>query len=419
MDVHSPRREVRVCHVGSAAYGSGQGWGRTTLWSQFRFRWHGLAAAGVFAVALLSWALASPTASAPDDDLHIANIYCLHDASTCRSDDWAWPWGSPWWSPNPSDRRGPEYKGARKAYPDLWQYEYPRALPCYVTNGSTWYNPDAAVPANCLNDEDSTVDRPPSLDNLGYYPSLYYRVASMFTGDTVRESVVHWRVLNVITAIAVLSVSLLLSAPRYRRPLAVAALTASMPLGLFLMSSTNPSAWLIIGTAAFLGPAVTLLRERGSPGVLTMRLAFVVLCLVMMLAGRSEGVGHAAVLVVVALMLGLKAPRYVYATMLTLGLLVGSVALTVFLRSEDAKTSFYTDVIREGLGIGSGTSSLWDALLANPDFFFGPAASRLGWLEIAPPGSATRRRRYGLPARRPGRRQDHFRACAAAGTRCR
>lgn len=363
--------------------------GRITLGSHLRKHWHGLAAAGALVLALLTWALASPSASAPDDDFHIANIYCLHDASTCRSDDWAWPWGFPWWTPDPSDRSGPEYEGARSAYPDLWQYQQPRALPCYVTNGSAWYSPDAAVPADCLNEEDPAADRPSSLDDLGYYPNIYYRLASLFTGDTIRESVVHWRVLNILVAVAVLSGSMLLSAPKYRRPLALAALTASMPLGLFLVSSVNPSAWLLIGTAAFLGPALTLLRERSSSGVLAMRVAFGLLCLVMMMGGRSEGVGHAAVLLVVALVLGLKAPRYVYTTLSTLALLAVLTAFAVISVSGAGKSKSFADLFRDGLGIGSGTSSLWDALLVNPDFFFGAAASRLGWLDIALPGSAT------------------------------
>ena len=339
-------------------------------------------------MALLTWALASPSGSAPDDDFHIANIYCLHDSSTCRSDDWAWPGEVVYWYPNPSDR-GPEYRAARRAYPDLWRFEQPRALPCYVTNGGTWYGPDAAEPADCLNEEDPTANRPASLDDLGYYPSLYYRFASLFTGDTIRESVVHWRVLNVIAAMAMLAASLLLSAPRYRRPIAVAALTAAVPLGLFLVSSTNPSAWLLSGTAAFLGPAVTLLRERGSPRVLVVRTVFVLMCLVMMLGGRSEGAGHAAVLVLLALLLGLKAPRYVYATVVALGLLTVLVAVIVFSRSDTSKLGSIWDTFTAGLGIGAGTSSLWDALTANPDFFFGQAASRLGWIEITLPSSAT------------------------------
>lgn len=142
-------------------------------------------------IAMLTWALASPSASAPDDDLHVASIYCLHNSTTCRSDDWVWPWGSIWWAADPADRIGPEYEGARKAYRDLWPYKQPRALPCYVANGDSWYNPDAAVPADFVTQEDPNTDTPASLDDLGYYPSPKYRFASLFTSDTIRESVVH------------------------------------------------------------------------------------------------------------------------------------------------------------------------------------------------------------------------------------
>jgi len=78
-----------------------------------------------------------------DEDRHLANIYCIHDYATCRSKAWDWPLWPPWWHPDLADRTGPEYAGARKAFPDLWKYREPRMLACYVTN---WYAPDPVVP---------------------------------------------------------------------------------------------------------------------------------------------------------------------------------------------------------------------------------------------------------------------------------
>jgi len=353
-----------------------------TTFASIRSHWQRLATGGLALFSLLTWALASPSASAPDDDLHIANIYCLHDSTTCRADDWLWPWGSTWWAADPSDRIGPEYQGARKAYPDLWQYEQPRALPCYVTNGDSWYNPDASLPADCLTQEPST-NTPASLDDLGYYPSLYYRFASLFTGDTIRESVVHWRVLNVLMGVAIFATSLLLSAPTYRRTLSVATLVAYMPLGLFLIASTNPSAWLLIGTTAFLGPAVTVLRDRGSHGLLVARVIFATACLLMILGGRSEGAIHAAVAIVVALLLGLKAPRRVYCLLASAGALLGFVALGLLSRGDATKAQSVLALLQSGLNSGH----LWDAVVSTPSFFFGSDV-RLGWLEVLPPSAA-------------------------------
>lgn len=335
-------------------------------------------------VGLLSWALASPVGSAPDDDLHIANIYCVHDTSTCRSDDWLWPWGVPWWTPDPADRQGPDYAGAKRTYRDLWRYQSPRELPCYVTNGSTWYAPDAAVPATCLDEEDPADNRPATLDNLNYYPNGYYRFMSVFTQDTIRQSVVMWRVANVLLAVLILTGSLLLSARRYRRPIAVGVLVASMPLGLFLISSTNPSSWLIIGTAGFLGPALSLMRQRGSPWLLVARIGFLVTCLLMMVAGRSEGRAHAAVLVIVALLLGLKAHRAIYALLGFAAVVLGPMAFLALSRSQGEKGQAAVDMFQTGLREGF----VWDDLLYVPHFFFGGDAFRLGWLDVIPPQAA-------------------------------
>lgn len=72
--------------------------------------------------------------------------------------------------------------------------------------------------------------------------------------------------LNVALTVIMVSVSVLLTNRSYRRTVTMAALIASVPLGLFLMSSINPSAWLLIGSASFLGLAVTQLRVAGEAG---------------------------------------------------------------------------------------------------------------------------------------------------------
>ena len=80
-----------------------------------------IALAGSLLLGLAAWALASPVGSSPDEDFHIANIYCIADESTCRSDDFAWL-GVPSWDPRDSDY----VIAASKVYPDLWNYGQPR-----------------------------------------------------------------------------------------------------------------------------------------------------------------------------------------------------------------------------------------------------------------------------------------------------
>ena len=345
----------------------------------------GAAAALALLLTLLTWAFASPVGSSPDDDSHLSNIYCLHDSSTCRSQYWTSNWTAPYWPPIPADRKwGRDWVGLKRVYQDLWQYQQARKLPCYVLNGSTWYAPDVSVPATCLNDEDPADNFAASVDRLEYYPNLYYRFLSLFTGDTIRDSVATWRILNVLTATLMMSGAVLLSARRYRRAVAVGSLIASMPMGLFLVSSINPSSWLLIGSAAFLGPAVTVLRDRGSPRLLAARIGFLVFCLLMIVAGRTEGVAIAGLLVLVVLLIGLKAPKAVYAGLSAAVALIALIGVLILTRNDSVKIGLNLDWLRNGLT----APGQWDALMTVPDFFFGSAAHRLGWLEIVPPPAA-------------------------------
>jgi len=219
------------------------------------------------------------------------------------------------------------------------------------------------------------------VERLGHCPNLYYPFLSLFTRDTIRESVATWRVLNVLTATLLMAGAVLLSAPRYRRAISVGAFVALMPLGLFLVSSINSSPWLLIAGVAFLGPAVTVLRDRGSPRLLAARIGFLVLCLVMLVAGRSEGPGIAAILIVVALLLGLKVPRAVYGVLGAGTALAAIGAAVILARSDTTKVRVNVQWLRDGL-TGPGQ---WDALTRMPGYFFGSDAFRLGWLEIVPP----------------------------------
>ena len=243
---------------------------------------------GLFLVSLLTWAFRARWVPSPDEDLHIANIYCIADQSTCRSDDVEWPFGAPWWAPDPKDRDPVQFAAVRAAYPDLWEYETPRKFPCFVTNGAAGYAPDIAVPADCLSQETQFADRPQSLDKLDYYPSWVYRLLAPLTQETVASSVAVWRSLMCLIAVVFAGLSVILSPRSWRTAVAFGWLVCSVPLGMFLLSSINPSAFAIVGAASAVGPAVALGREVSTPAAATTRIAFLVACALLLLAGRTE-----------------------------------------------------------------------------------------------------------------------------------
>lgn len=359
---------------------------------KYRGRFLRFAIVPAFLAALAAWALATPVGSSPDEDFHIANIYCMADESKCRSKAVEeWPYGFPGWPPDPAARTStsPLYATAKDAYPDLWQYPAPRRLPCYVLNGSNWYAPNSTVAADCLNGEDPTDNTPASVDRLSYYPPFFYATMAPFTSDTIRKSVVTWRLVNITIAVVLAACSLGLAIPRYRRTIAIGWLVASVPFGLFLISSANPSAWAIIGTAAMLGPALALLsrpwERRGS----SIRIAFVAICGLMAAGSRSEGAFPVAISAIVVLILAGRIPIR-RSNRIALGLgLGGLLVAAVFVVRESEKLR---DVVETGLDSAfadpaTQVASFWDALLAAPGLYSQVHSPLLGWLEIGMPAA--------------------------------
>lgn len=354
------------------------------LWPTVR-RW--ASTVGLFIVALACWALASPVGSAPDEDFHIANIYCVADHETCRSDDIEWPLGYPWWPPDPADRTGPAFDEARTAYANLWAYPQPRELPCFVRNGHAWYTPDSAVGADCLDTEDPTDNTPASVDRIGYYPNTYYQVMSWLTSGTIRESVVAWRLANAVIFVLLVSLSIAASKPTHRTAIALAVLVSSVPFGIFLVSSMNPSAWAVIGTAALVGPALALVGSPWRWAEAVPRLALMSMGSVMVAGSRSEGIVSLGVAIGLVLLLEARGwPRRALKGWL---LLASALVLTGLIASAFTSSKL-SQSLRSGWEAAFGGSSdqavpAWDVLSRVPGLYLQAHDPLLGWLEIQMP----------------------------------
>lgn len=322
-----------------------------------------VAVLGPFLVALTAWALATPVGSSPDDDFHLATIYCIAGESPCRS------------------------QGSPDVNRDLAVYDDYRKLPCFVMNGTSGYAPDARVPADCLSAEDPTANTPMTIEVLDHYPSVYYRFMSLITHDSFRESVVNWRMINVLLALAVAAMSLLLSRPEHKVPAAIAWLVSSVPFGLFLVTSINPSAWAVVGTAAIIGPAISVVSRKWWSRRSGFQIAFVVACAVMAAGSRTEGIGLVAIALSVALVLGAGSLRQ-RKSQITLALGVFLLAAASFVAV--ALSAKLRNFLATGLGnLTADTASqpvgLWDAVLSVPSLYAQAHSPLLGWLEIDMP----------------------------------
>ena len=167
-------------------------------------------------IALSAWAFASPMGSSPDDDYHLVSIWCsTGDDAFCQS-------GSV-----EKSRLVPE--AVLKS-------------PCYAFRSIS-----SAVCQEGLDFETDVLVETSRGNFVGAYPPLYYSVMSVFVGENILISVMHMRLFNIVLFVGI-TTALFMLLPVWRRPALVWGwLITTMPLGLFLIASNNPSGWAIAG----------------------------------------------------------------------------------------------------------------------------------------------------------------------------
>ncbi|MCI9857706.1 DUF2142 domain-containing protein [Microbacterium proteolyticum] len=168
-------------------------------------------------VALLAWGVSSPPGSSPDDDYHMASIWCATDAPTdlCST------------TTQPEERR----------------------LPADVLQAAGCFAFDANAAASCPRDETGTALSIRGNWNGEAYPPVYYAVTHILAGDDLSASIVAIRSLNAVLYLGLLAVLFFLLPLAGRAPLVWGALITSIPLGVFILSSVNPSSWAIISAS--------------------------------------------------------------------------------------------------------------------------------------------------------------------------
>lgn len=175
------------------------------------------------AVAGMAWAISSPIGSSPDENYHLASIWC----------------------PPPVETSGCQLQTDAHGGTTITVINRVLAATCYA------HNPDQSgaciwsIPADKLFND-------PAYDQGGYPPGFYHVMHIFARGDPFR-SVYAIRAFNLALAI-VLGALLVVTATRpTRRILAYAVVGTYVPMGVFIVPSANPSSWALIGvtTAAF------------------------------------------------------------------------------------------------------------------------------------------------------------------------
>ncbi|MCW2739025.1 DUF2142 domain-containing protein [Nocardioides sp.] len=302
-------------------------------------------------VALAGWSLASPAGSSPDDDYHLASIWCAQgiDQDSCRSVE---------------------------GKPDE------RAVPYLASGAGICYGGDFSASGAC---QDQFTSLEPEVTTShgnwgGAYPPYFYALMSVFVGTDVPTAVLTMRLVNSLLAV-VLVAGLAALLPRRRRALAAVPLVlTAVPLSMSVLASTNPSSWAVLG-AALLWPALYVAYEAEGRRRLGLA-AFAVLAAFIGSGSRADGCLF--VLMSVALVLILRVRHLRRAPLVTGAALVCfALAAAIFLSSGHASA------LTEGFGYTRPELTDTQLLLINlsslPTLWLGVFGSgplgRAGWLD--------------------------------------
>jgi hypothetical protein len=260
-------------------------------------------------ISLACWAFASPVGSSPDDDFHLASIWCA--------------------------------QGDRAPYCESTGDSASREVPKDLIFGSVCYDNQAATSASCQGKDYGThpdVTVQTERGNFeGLYPRVFYLAMSIFVGPNIQISVLAMRIAASVFFVA-FSSALFLLLPRRLKPTLVVSLVISVvPLGLFVIASINPSGWAVLSAGTLL---LSLLGYYETQGRRRIGLGVVAALAALVGAGaRADAAAYAGIAVVVAVVLGFRRSKeFALASILPAALVVMAV-LFYFSAGQSAATS--------------------------------------------------------------------------------
>ena len=167
-------------------------------------------------MTLGAWAFASPIGSTPDDDYHLVSIWCGQGFRDGLCEEGSEP-------------REVVVRETLMTYPF-----------CY-----------AGKPDETGECEETELFAPTTRSNAGENPRVFYWVMSWFASDDLTVSIISIRFFNAIIMVLGFA-AVVFALPRHlRRVPVVSAVSIALPLGLFILPSTNPSAWGVYAVVLF------------------------------------------------------------------------------------------------------------------------------------------------------------------------
>ncbi|KQV25485.1 hypothetical protein ASC54_00280 [Yonghaparkia sp. Root332] len=225
-------------------------------------------------LVLAGWSYSSPVGSSPDEDYHLASIWCAAGDRTSLCEETGDP--------------------ATRAVPEAFAVD-----PCFAR-----FSTESAACQVGAYDEPGLVESDRG-NFLGAYPPVFYATMSILASDDVQTSALAMRMLNAALFVGLMTALAVLLPARHRVMAIGSVLISIVPLGMFLIPSLNPSSWAIVGVAvAWLG----LIGHLDTTGRRRWLLAGIFALGVLMAAGARADAGIYAVLAIAAALLLRFAP---------------------------------------------------------------------------------------------------------------
>jgi hypothetical protein len=317
--------------------------------------WSSLALIGVV-LGLGAWAFSSPVGSSPDDDFHLASIWCgLGDREGLCA---------------PSDVPGQKRIDSGLNLASCYAFQSSLSAGCQEASG---------VFTNSV-----VIDSARGSFSSNY-PPVYYASMGFLASSDIPTSALLMRFANIaVFLLSFVALWLLLPVALRRTQFWMWAATL-VPLGAFLIASNNPSSWAItgVGTAWF-----ALYGFMGARGIRSLWLGVLFMAEVLIASGARADAAVYTILGSLAVIVLTWKSSWSYLGRLTLPAVGGLVSLYFY------ATSLQSAVASTGLAdgvLGTATRSAFGVLAINvvqvPELWIGALGYwGLGWLDTTMPG---------------------------------
>lgn len=298
-------------------------------------------------LTLVAWAYASSVGSSPDDDFHLASIWCGLGLREGLCED----------SGDPATRLVPD------ALLDA---------SCFA------HRP--AISGACWDPTSEGLDEAAWLNTGPLYPPLFYAVMSVVAGPDIEASVLLMRIANAALAVGLLTATYFALPPSLRAAVLVPSLVGVVPLGMFVIASTNPSSWALVSAAM---TWLCLYGALGTTGRRQMMLCGLAVVGAVIGAGaRADAAVFAVFGVVLAFILGVRRGRSLRYPALT-GAVIAVIAVAFYLSAGQGRAVV--------TGLGNDAPPLKTAdhisnILGIPGLWTGALGMEgLGWFDTSLP----------------------------------